>query len=60
MNCNLLVNQIDIGCVVVKTEISKSVGFTSSSYSADWDYFNSILSLNPSTTKINKILFVHN
>jgi hypothetical protein len=60
MNCNLLVNQIDIGCVVVKTEISKSVGFTTNSYSADWNYFNSILSLNPSTTKINKILFVHN
>ena len=60
MNCRLVANEIDMGCVVVKTKIAKSVGFTTNSYSADWNYFNSILSLNPSTTKINKILFVHN
>jgi hypothetical protein len=60
MNCKLLANQIDMGCVAVKSTIAKQVGFNSTSYSADWDYFNSILRLNPSIIKINKILFVHN
>ena len=60
MNCKLLANEIDMGCVVVKTIISKSVGFNSNGFTADWDYFNDILSLNPSIAKIDKILFVHN
>jgi hypothetical protein len=45
---------------VVKSELAKSIGFNSVSYSADWDYFNEILSTNPSIKKINKVLFVHN
>jgi hypothetical protein len=60
MNCELAANKIDIGCVAVKTHMAKSVGFSSNSYSADWDYFNSLLNLNPSICKIDKVLFVHN
>lgn len=60
MNCKLVANKIDMGCVVVKTKLAKSVGFNSNGFSADWDYFNSILHLNPTISKIDKILFVHN
>jgi hypothetical protein len=60
MNCKLLANEIDMGCAVIKTKLSKLVGFNSNGFSADWDYFNSVLSLNPSVVKIDKILFVHN
>jgi glycosyltransferase involved in cell wall biosynthesis len=60
MNCNLSISNIDMGCVVVKSNIAKSVGFNSVGYAADWDYFNDILKTNPSIEKINKILFVHN
>lgn len=60
MNCQLAANKIDMGCVIVKTKIAKSVGFNSNGFSADWDYFNSILALDPTVYKINKILFVHN
>lgn len=62
MNCQLIANEIDMGCVVVKSEIAKSVGFNSIGFSADWDYFNSILNLDlsPTISKIDKILFVHN
>jgi hypothetical protein len=61
MNCKLLANQIDMGCVAVKSSIATNIGFNSTSYSADWDYFNSILNqAEPSIVKINKILFVHN
>jgi hypothetical protein len=60
MNCKLIISNIDMGCVVVKSELAKSIGFNSVSYSADWDYFNEILSTNPSIKKINKVLFVHN
>jgi hypothetical protein len=61
MNCQLLPNNIDMGCVAVKSSIATNIGFNSTSYSADWDYFNSILNqAKPSIVKINKILFVHN
>ena len=61
MDCKLLANNIDMGCVVVRSKIAKNIGFNSTSYSADWDYFNAILNqANPSIIKINKILFVHN
>ena len=61
MNCQLLPNNIDMGCVAVKSSIATNIGFNSTSYSADWEYFNSILNqANPSIVKINKILFVHN
>lgn len=51
---------IDMGSVVVKTDIAKKTGFNSTSFHADWEYFDKILSKSPSTFKINKILFVHN
>lgn len=60
MNSKLEISNIDMGCVVVKSSIAKSVGFNSISYSADWDYFSEILSTSPSIKKIDKVLFVHN
>ena len=60
MNCILSISNIDMGCVAVKTNIAKSVGFNTVGYAADWDYFNNILKTNPSIIKIDKILFVHN
>ena len=60
MKTMLSISNIDMGCVVVKSNIAKSVGFNSTSYAADWDYFNDILKTNPSIVKIDKILFVHN
>lgn len=60
MNCLLSISNIDMGCVVVKSNIAKSVGFNHTGYAADWNYFSEILETNPSILKINKILFVHN
>jgi hypothetical protein len=60
MNCCLSLSNIDMGCVVVKTNLAKSVGFNSTEFAADWVYFNDILRKKPSIIKINKILFVHN
>lgn len=60
MKSILSISNIDMGCVVVKSNIAKSVGFNSTEYAADWDYFNDILKVNPSIVKIDKILFVHN
>lgn len=60
MKTELIKNKIDMGCVVVKTELAKKVGFNHISYSADWDYFSDLLKINPSVFKIDKVLFVHN
>lgn len=60
MDSKLKESNIDMGCVVVKSEISKNVGFNHISYAADWEYFNEILLRNPTVSKIDKILFVHN
>lgn len=60
MKTTLSISNIDMGCVVVRSKIAKSVGFNSTGYAADWDYFNKILEQNPSIVKIDKILFVHN
>jgi len=60
MKTVLSISNIDMGCVVVRSKIAKSVGFNSTGYAADWDYFNKILEQNPSIVKIDKILFVHN
>lgn len=51
---------IDIGNVVVKSNISKKIGFNSVGFAADWDYIESVLSSNPSIYKIDKVLFIHN
>ena len=53
-------SMIDMGCVVIKSEIAKKVGFNHINYSADWNYFRDVLTQNPSIVKINKVLFVHN
>jgi len=60
LNCELKISNVDMGCVVIKTNIAKSVGFNSIKYAADWYYFNDVLKTNPSIAKINKILLVHN
>lgn len=51
---------IDIGSVIVRTDIAKKVGFKSKTYIADWDYIENILKLNPTTRKVAKVLFTHN
>lgn len=51
---------IDMGSVVVRSELAKKVGFNSTQFGADWDYFNQLLKITNSVTKINKVLLVHN
>jgi hypothetical protein len=53
-------SKIDMGCVVVNSDLAKRIGFNSTIYNADWIYFDEILKTNPSIHKIDKILFVHN
>lgn len=60
MNSQLKSSFVDIGNVVIKSNLAKKVGFNSIKFAADWDYISEILQLNPSIYKIDKILFVHN
>ena len=60
MNSILSISNIDMGCVVVRTSIAKSVGFNSIGFAADWNYFSDVIKKNPSIIKINKILLVNN
>lgn len=60
MKTHLTRGLIDMGCVVIKSDIAKSVGFTSVEYHADWIYFDSVLKLSPTIFKIDKVLLVHN
>jgi hypothetical protein len=53
-------SMIDMGCVVVKSNLAKQIGFNHVNYSADWKYFEDVLATNPTISKINKVLFVHN
>ena len=53
-------SKIDMGCAIIKTDIAKKIGFNHVSFAADWKYFEEILKTNPSTYKIDKVLFVHN
>jgi glycosyltransferase involved in cell wall biosynthesis len=52
--------QIDMGSVVIKTNLAKSVGFNHIDFAADWHYFNEVLQKKPKISKIDKILLVHN
>jgi choline kinase len=60
MNSQFKLGFVDIGNVVVKSNLAKKVGFNSIRFAADWDYINDLLKLSPSIYKIDKILFVHN
>lgn len=60
LNCRLEFGSIDMGCVVMRSGISKKIGFNQIKSSADWDYFNEALKVTNNIYKINKILFVHN
>lgn len=51
---------VDMGNVIIKSNLAKKVGFNSIGYAADWEYFDSVLKLSQNIIKINKILFVHN
>ena len=60
MNSELITSRVDMGNVVIKSEIAKKVGFNSIVFNADWIYFKEVLELSPSIFKIDKVLFVHN
>ena len=60
MNSELVCSRVDMGNVVIKSELAKKVGFNSTDFAADWIYFNEVLELSPTIFKINKVLFVHN
>lgn len=53
-------SSLDMGCVVIKSNLAKKVGFNSIKFAADWIYFEEVLKTKPSVCKIDKILFVHN
>ena len=57
-------NETDMGCVLVRGDLARSVGFGSKRYSADWDYFSACASSlgrkGLSLVKVPKVLFVHN
>jgi glycosyltransferase involved in cell wall biosynthesis len=60
MNSELVSSKVDMGNVIIKSELAKKVGFNSIVFNADWIYFNEVLQLSPTTFKIDKVLFVHN
>ena len=60
MDSEMVCSRVDMGNVVIKSELSKKVGFNSTDFAADWIYFNEVLELSPTIFKINKVLFVHN
>lgn len=60
MDSELVCSRVDMGNVVIKSELAKKVGFNSTAFAADWIYFNEVLELSPTIFKINKVLFVHN
>ena len=60
MDSKLICGFVDMGNVVVKSNISKKVGFNSTEFAADWIYFDEIIKLGVTQYKINKVLFVHN
>jgi hypothetical protein len=60
MNSQLVSSKVDMGNVVIKSELAKKVGFNSAAFNADWIYFTEVLKLSPSIFKIDKVLFVHN
>lgn len=60
MDSELVCSKVDMGNVVIKSELAKKVGFNSTSFAADWLYFEEVLKLSPTIHKINKVLFVHN
>jgi len=59
LDCRLEITKIDMGCVVVRSDLAKGYEFDLR-IAADWRYFRKILSLDPRVIKIDKILFVHN
>lgn len=60
MNTRLERGWVDIGCVAVKSNLAKKIGFKSTHFAADWFYFEEILKFTKSIHKIDKVLFVHN
>lgn len=55
-------NKIDMGCVAIKSNIAKNVGFNSVKFAADWDYFNEVIKSNKvkKIAKIDGVYFIHN
>jgi hypothetical protein len=58
----LSANLIDLGCMVVRADIAKEVGFPWRKVNADWTFFEEIIKRygEGSIHKINGIHFVHN
>lgn len=59
-NSQLKSSHIDMGSAVIRSSLARKVGFNSMEFAADWHYFSDVLSLSPTTKKIDKVLFVHN
>jgi glycosyltransferase involved in cell wall biosynthesis len=60
MDSEMVCSRVDMGNVVIKSELAKKVGFNSTAFAADWLYFEEVLKLSPTIHKIDKVLFVHN
>lgn len=60
MDSEMVCSRVDMGNVVIKSELAKKVGFNSTVFAADWLYFEEVLKLSPTIHKIDKVLFVHN
>jgi glycosyltransferase involved in cell wall biosynthesis len=60
LTAELRFGHIDMGCVAIKSSLAQKVGFNHSHPCADWDYFKEVLATQPTTRRIDKILFVHN
>jgi choline kinase len=54
MKTHLVRGTIDMGCVVIKSDLAKKVGFGSTEYHADWIYFDSVLKLSQQYLKLIK------
>jgi hypothetical protein len=55
-------NEVDIGCIVVRRELAKNVGFGDKSFAGDFTYIKNIISSCPDIkiVKLPKVLLVHN
>lgn len=61
LDCELSPGRVDWGNFAIRTELAQRVGINyPEEFMADWLFVQDVLAMKPTTTKINKILTIHN
>lgn len=62
INTKLVMGSIDCGCIMVRTDVAKQIGWKHKKHIADWLFMEELIKLKGRKTvaKVPKILFVHN